>query len=801
LCEAGPRLGGDVLVSSALLNGQGASGWLRDAQDQLSGHADLTILTRTTVAGAYDGNTFVAIERVSDHHPRPLAYQPRQRAWTIRAGAVVIATGATERPITFANNDLPGVMLCDAARRHALEFGVSPGKAVCVFTNNDSAYFAARDMARAGVAIALIVDVRKSISREARSAASSAKAVLMTGSAVVQATGWHGVKAVRVVPFDAETGETRGAAQTHPADCVLLSGGWSPNIQLTGHLDGKAGWSRGLQAFVPGDLPDSWFVAGAAGGEFGLQMAFRTGIRAGASAVRHLGMVARRQERPAVEEDDFLVDPAPVLEISGKRRRGKCFVDFQHDVTTDDIRLAHREGFSSAEHLKRYTTLGMATDQGRTSTANGLAIMARERTISIADAGAPRPRPPLVPVAIGALAGELFGAVRPERLTAMHDWHVMQGARMYANGVWLRPEAYNQAGETVEQAYIREARAVRAGVGIADVSTLGKIDVQGPDALTFIERIYCNGFASLPVGKARYGLMLREDGFLFDDGTVWRLGEHHFLLTTTSANAGPVMAHLEYHLDVTGSDLDVSLVSVTDQWAGVALAGPQSRDVLAEVISELDVSNDAFGFMAVGEGQIDDIPVLVARLSFSGELAFEVYCGALHGQALWDRLLAAGAPHRICAYGLEALTTLRIEKGHVAGGDISGRVTARDLGLGAMVSANKDAVGSVLSRREALTATGRLQLVGLRSREGQPVTGGSQLVSGTASNPGQSLGHVTSACYSPQLNTYVALALLRDGRKKHGTRLHAANPLRGTHVAVEVIDPHMFDAAGERLHG
>ena len=471
-------------------------------------------------------------------------------------------------------------------------------------------------------------------------------------------------------------------------------------------------------------------------------------------------------------------------------------------MTADDVRLAHREGFVSVEHLKRYTTLGMATDQGKTSNIPGLAIMAEAIGAPIEEVGTTRFRAPFAPVSLGAIAAERYDDLKPERLTPMHDWHVAQGARMYAAGLWYRPMIYGQSGETVEQAYVREARATRAGVGIVDVSTLGKIAVQGPDAAAFLDRVYTNVFSTLAVGKARYGLMLREDGLAMDDGTTWRLGDNDFLMTTTTANAGKVMQHLEYFLEVVWPDLKVHLTSVTDEWAGAAIGGPKARDVLAACVTGTAVDNATLPFMGIVYGQIAGVPVMICRLSFSGEMAFEVYCGAGHGQHVWEALMAAGKPFGIVPYGLEALGTMRIEKGHVTGAEIDGRTTGRDLHLDWMLSKKKPFIGSMMMDREGLVAPDRIALVGLISLDNRPLNGGSHLVEELdEANPHDSIGHVTAACYSPALGRYIALALVKGGKKRHGSRAFVSDPLRKRFGAVEIVSHHFYDPEGSRMHG
>ena len=508
-------------------------------------------------------------------------------------------------------------MLAGAIARYALDYGVAPGKRIALFANNDSAYAVARSLNKAGIAVVAIVDVRPEVSDACRKIAAAAGAELLTSHAVTATEGGRSLTAISIQPFDATTGTVSGAPRRITTDCLGVAGGWSPALHLASQAGGKPAWDETLQAFLPPPATQNWVATGAANGLFDTVAALADGaargrVATGLSDGESVGV-------PDVEALELDASPAAVFEIRAGGKAPKAFVDLQHDVTADDVRLAHREGFQSVEHLKRYTTLGMATDQGKTSNVPGLAIMANERGISIPEAGTTRFRPPFTPVSLGAIAAERHGDLRPDRLTPMHDWHVENGATMYAAGLWHRPMIYGKPGETVEQAYVREAKAVRASVGLVDVTTLGKIDVKGPDAAEFLNRVYTNGFAKLPVDKARYGLMLREDGLAFDDGTTWRLGEDHFLMTTTTANAGPVMQHLEYFLDCIWPDLKVHLTSVTDEWAGTAVAGPKSRDLLAACVAGTKVDNETLPFMGIVHGEIAGVPVMICRLSFSGE--------------------------------------------------------------------------------------------------------------------------------------------------------------------------------------
>ncbi len=734
---------------------------------EFAAFANVEFLPRTTVWGHYDDMVFAAIERVGDHLARPPAHAPRQRHWVIRTREIVVATGATERPLVFPGNDIPGTMLAGAAARYATEFAVLPGSAAVLFANNDSAYAAAAAIGDAGGRFVAIVDLRGDVGERPRAIAASLGAELLTGHGVIATRGGNAITGLDVAPVDAD-GRPNGPKRALSCDALLMSGGWTPSIQLAVQQGARPVFDERLRTFLAPPLPPGWRIVGNAAGEFD----FGDGLDSA---------------------------PAPLFAV---RAKGKAFVDFQHDVTADDVALAHREGYVNVEHFKRYTTLGMATDQGRTSNVAGMELMAGARGVPVGEVGTTRSRPPIVPVALGAITAERNGDLKPWRLTPMHDWHLAHGATMYNAGLWSRPMIYGAPGETVEQAYVREARAVRAGVGIVDVSTLGKIAVQGPDAARFLDHVYTNLFSTLPVGKARYGLMLREDGFAYDDGTTWRLGETEFLMTTTTANAGKVMQQLEYYLDCVWPDLKVALTSVTDEWAGAAVSGPKARDLLAACVTGAALDNTSLPFMGIVNATIADVPVMICRLSFSGELAYEVYSGAGHGMRVWEALVAAGQAFDVVPYGLEALGTLRIEKGHVTGAEIDGRTTARDLHLDWMLSKKKPFAGSAMMDREGLRHDDRLTLVGLVSLDDRPINGGSHVVESLDGDKAtQSLGHVTAACFSPELGKYIALALVRNGVSRRGTRAFITDPLRGRHGPVEIVHHVFVDPDGSRMHG
>ena len=803
LADEQPTPGGSSRYASTEINGQTTAAFLLSLVETLRGSPSIRLLSRTHVWGYYDGNTIAAVERVADHKAERRPGEPRQRHWVIRAKHVILATGATERPILFPGNDVPGVMLADALLAHCKLYGLLPQGPVALFTNNDTAYASALELKRLGAEVAVIVDVRSKISDFARLLAQSAGAEVITGQAVTATHGKTALAGISVRPFNAETGEVSGTVRHIPCTLLGVSGGWSPQIQLASQGGGRPKWDERLQAFLPPEpLPGfSFHVAGAANGAGDLTQVFSEGHSVAAHVAGLLGAKATKGEPVQIDLDHADPIPAPVLEIAPSDSKQKTFVDLQADVTADDLRQAVQEGFAATEHAKRYTTWGMATDQGRSSNVPGLAVLARAQGIAIAEAGLTRFRAPVSGVAIGAIAAERFGDLRPYRLTPLHDWHLKHCATMCAAALWERPMTYGKPGETIEQAYVREAKAVRTSVGIVDVSTLGKIDIQGPDAAEFLDRVYTNMFSNLAVNKARYGLMLREDGFVMDDGTTWRLGENKFLMTTTTANAGKVMQHLEYFLDCIWPDLKVHVTSVTDQWAGAAVSGPNARKVLEACVTGTEVDTVTLPFMGIVRGSVAGMPVIICRLSFSGELAYEVYCGAGHGQKVWHEIMQAGEPYDITPYGLEALGTLRIEKGHVTGAEIDGRTTAEDLHLEWMLSKKKPYIGSAMRGREGLMRDGRLLLVGLISSDGQGISGGSHIVmSSDAKRPGESLGHVTAACFSAALGKHIALALVSNGKTMTGKQAFATDPLRGRHVAIEIVSHHMFDPEGRRIH-
>ena len=802
VCHQSAHFGASLLGGAAVVGEQSATRWVDDVVAELAAQADVTLLTRTTAFGYYDGNLVGAVERVTDHLGEPPARLPRQRLWLIRARSVVLASGTIERGVAYANNDLPGTLLASAANTYVRRYGVRLGSRAVVFTNNDGAYAAALAMRETGIGVQAIVDARPEaqLGGDGPARARAAGMTLLPASVVTGARGRSRVRGVEVAP------RAGGASKFLDCDLVAVSGGYSPAVHLYSHARGTLRFDFVTASFLPHESPLPIVPAGAVLGTFGLSAAIDSGEAAGAAAVADGSVHPRQAPTPRVIPIDRM-PVEPLWSVPAPRRGAKCFVDLQNDVTTRDIALAAREGYQAVEHLKRYTTLGMGTDQGKTSNVIGLALMGEQLGVPIPQVGTTTFRPPYTPVTLGAFPGHAHGPhVEPTRLTAMHAWHAEQGARFVNAGLWKRPHSYPRAGESEDDAASREARNVRANVGVVDVSTLGKIELQGRDVAEFLNRIYINRWDSLAVGRCRYGVMLREDGIVRDDGTTSRLGPTHYLMTTTTANAAAIMQTIERLLQLDWPDLDVHATSVTEQWACAALSGPRSREVLAGLV-DIDVSNAAFPFLAVATCRLrragGAIPARLFRMSYSGELAFEVHVPADRGRGMWEALLEAGQPLGIMPYGTEAMNTLRVEKGHVViGSEIDGRTTADDLGMGKLVNAGKWCIGKPLLGRPALNAPDRWQLVGLTAIGGAPIPRGAKLVADPdRASPNPMLGHVTSWCFSPHLDAWIALALLAGGRSRHGETLWAVSPLAGARVQVRVGPSCFVDPEGERLRG
>ena len=782
----------DIALGGGLLLDPRWSGWHASVCEGLTGHPAVRTLPRTTVVGAYDQGVFGAVEELAPQDAVRCGGL-RERLHIIRARRVLFATGALERLIAFPGNDVPGVMLAGAALRYLRRYGVAAGRRPAFFLNTDEAYEAVFALLAAGVDCAGVIDPRRSSPGAQRAREHGIE--VLTGAVVERVWGRTGVRGVRAAGVDG------GSVRALSADCLLISGGYSPASALPAQLGARLTWQEAIAAFVPNLTAASGQVAGAARGVFGLAAAARDGDACARALAAQLGAApgsgSPGPSPPALPE--LPADPAatPIGALWEVRAAGKAFVDLQNDVTADDVRLSVREGYEHVEHMKRFTTLGMAGDQGRIGGLLGSAVLAAARGSELSAVGLARPRPFTQPLPFAALAGgEVRGHYKPRRRLPLHEWHAQAGATFVPTGLWLRPLVY--AADAGWETVLREARAVRSQVGVTDVSTLGKIDVRGPDAARFLDFIYANTFSTLPVGRTRYGIMLREDGMLFDDGTTARLAADHFVVTTTTANAVAVLEHMEFHLQSTCAPFDVLLTDVGDQWAQFAVAGPRAREVVASVASGIDLSNEAFPFMAAAAATLAGVAGRLFRISFSGELAYELAVPASTAVDVWSALLEAGAPCGIRPYGLDALNTLRIEKGHVTGAELNGNTSAEDLGMGRLLKPAGDFIGRVLTQRSGLTDEGRLQLVGVRPADRrQRLRNGMQLVSAGAR--ADSLGYVTSSTPSVELEGWVGLALLAGGRRRLGERLLAVSPIHEATTEIEIVSPHMLDPENRRV--
>lgn len=775
-------MGGRLNAETLAVDGRAGAEWAAETVAELSAMTNVRLMPRTTIYGAYDHGTYGALERCTDHLANS-AGKPRQILWRIYAKRAVLAAGATERPIAFGNNDRPGVMLAGAVRAYVNRWGVAPGRRVAIFTNNDDGWRTAADLMAHGIEVPAVIDSRDRLPPMDLPGTRHVRAGLVANT--------QGRKGLRRI--------TLTDGQMIDVDCLAVSGGWNPNVHLTCHQRGRPAWRDDLSAFVPGgDLPPGMVVAGATNGAMTLGAALRTGR----DAAQDMGYA---DTAPLPEAEDEPRECAPMWHV--KDSRARAWLDLQNDVTVKDVKQAHQEGFRAVEHLKRYTTLGMATDQGKTANIPALAIMAECTGKTIPETGTTMFRPPYTPVPIGALAGRARGRdFRPYRLTPSHDWAKANGATFVEVGNWLRAQWFARPGEAGWRDSVdREVRTTRASVGICDVTTLGKIDIQGRDAGEFINRVYCNGFATLAVGKVRYGLMLREDGVAYDDGTTARLAENHYVMTTTTANAVTVFRRLEFARQCLWPDLDVHLISTTDGWAQFAVAGPRSRDLLQKVVdADHDISNEAFPFMACGEITVcGGTPARLFRISFSGEMAFEIAVPARYGNAMMGVLMEAGQEFDAYPYGTEALGVMRIEKGHAAGNELDGRTTAHNLGMGRMVSLKKDCIGNVLSQRPEMIREDAVRLVGVRpvDREARLIAGAHFLDTGAEATMDNDQGWMSSVAHSPTLGHAIGLGFLSRGHERVGETLRAVSPVHGIETEVEVVSPHFVDPEGERLRG
>ncbi|MCQ4633157.1 sarcosine oxidase subunit alpha [Shinella sp. CPCC 100929] len=800
LCDEQPEVGGALHYdTSVTIDGQSGYAWAQATAAKLKAMENVTVLTRTTAFGYYNHNFVALVERVTDHLARPDKKLPRERMWQVRAKRVILATGSIERHMVFANNDRPGIMLASAARTYLNHFGVAVGRKVGVYTASDSAYEAAFDLKRAGVTIAAIVDNRDKPGEAVLAEARKLGIEVLVGHSVVDTKGKLRVSSISV----ARNGG--GSARAIPVDALLMSAGWTPSVHLFSQSRGKVAYDAASGRFLPGTYAQDCLSVGSCNGTDGLQATIEESLAAGELMARATGNEGGgKVELRGENAFEWTGGMAGAGEGAGVDTTVKAFVDFQNDVCAKDIRLAVREGMHSIEHIKRFTTNGMATDQGKLSNIHGLAIASEVLNREIPKIGLTTFRAPYTPVTFGTLIshsrGDLFD---PARKTPLHAWEEAQGAVFEDVGNWKRAWYYPRSGETMHDAVNRECRTVRNAAGVFDASTLGKIEVVGPDAAEFLNLMYTNAWDTLKPGRCRYGIMLREDGFVYDDGVVGRLAEDRFHVTTTTGGAPRVMNHMEDYLQTEFPHLKVWLTSTTEQWAVIAVQGPKAREIIEPLVEGIDISNEAFPHMSVREGKICGVPTRLFRMSFTGEAGFEVNVPADYGQSVLEAIWARAEPLGACAYGTETMHVLRAEKGYIiVGQDTDGTVTPHDASLSWAVSKKKtDFVGIRGLKRPDLVKEGRKQLVGLLTKDPNVVLEeGAQIVADpNEPKPMKMLGHVTSSYWSENCGRSIAMALVAGGQARLGQTLYVPMPDRT--IAVEVSDMVFIDKEGARLNG
>ena len=800
LAEDKPKFGGSLLADQVTIGNKTGKEWADETIEQLKSMPNVVVKNRSQVFGYYDHNMMVMFERTKDHIESPNKYMPRQKLWYIRAKEVLVSTGSIERPLIFGNNDRPGILLASAAKEYIKKYGVLVGKKPIVFTNNDSAYDTAIEFKKNGVN-PLVVDVRKNSESTIVKEAKDLGIAIKFSHAVANTKGYSKVRSALVGKLNNDKSGYENL-ENISCDCVCVSGNWTPTVHLSSQSGNKLKFDEMISAFIPNQSRQNETTVGSAKGSFTLKKSLEEGFNKGFEASNKLTKKNIKIDPPTSNEksygnyEKFWCMPLP------ENKYYKRCVDFQNDVYVSDIELAIREGFRSIEHVKRYTTLGMATDQGKTSNLNGLQLVSNIENKIVPEVGHTTFRPPYTSVTIGTIVGREVGKYyRPTRKSPMHSWHEKNNAVFVDAGLWLRPRYYKQGNETLQQAAKRESANVRKNVGICDVTSLGKIDIKGPDSAEFLNRIYTNAWMKLPVGKARYGVMLREDGIVFDDGTTTRISENHFHMTTTTAQAVNVLAHLEYYLQVVWPELDVNVLSTTEQWAGAAVAGPKSRELLKKLFPKTDVSSESFPFMGFKEENLSGVPARVFRISFSGELAYEINVESNYGIFMWKKIMDLGKNMGIQPYGTEALSTLRIEMGHVAGSEIDGRTIPSDLSLEGMLSKKKDFIGKRSLNREGFLNPNREKIVGVIPVDKKTmIPEGSHLVKDkNAALPNPKLGHISASCWSVEYNNPFSLAILKEGKKRIGEKLYALSPLKNKSIEVEIVSSHYVDPKGERV--
>ena len=806
LADEQAEFGGSLLYRNDVIGTMHSTEWVKEVLKELRAMPEVKLLLRSTVTGYYDHNFLVINERCTDHLEQSTEKLPRERLWRVRAKQVVLATGAIERPLVFSNNDRPGVMLASAVSTYLIRYGVCAGRKTLIFTNNDSAYRTALDLHGVGAEVAAIVDVRTKLRSDLVSAVKALDIPIFEGHGVIDVrSGPGGIRSAMIARLSDSLDDVLMHKGEIRCDTIAVSGGWNPAVHLHAQSGGKPQFSNHCASVIPGISIQKETSAGGSNGTFGLLSCLREGAEAGQSAAENAGFKTELQlDIPAVKfSKEQLVRPIWVVPNGLKEGRGgKKFIDYQNDTTVADIILAVREGYRSVEHLKRYTALGFGTDQGKLGNINGMAILAQITGKEPGQIGTTTFRPNYTPVTFGAIGGRKIGPTFFDltRKTAIHQRHEELGALFENVGQWKRPWYYPKEGETIQQTVNRECRATRTGVGVLDGSTLGKIYLRGPDALTLLNRIYTNSWDNLAVGRCRYGLMLGEDGMVMDDGVTSRLSHDEYFMNTTTGNAAQVLSWMERWLQTEWPGLKVYLTSATDHWAVISLSGPNSREVLSNLCNDIDFSDEAFPFMSFQEGTVAGLSARVFRVSFSGERCYEINVSAKYGCALWDAVMETGERFDITPYGTEAMHVLRAEKGYIiVGQDTDGSVTPHDLGMSWIVSKKKDFIGKRSLYRREMVKEHRKQLVGLSTIDPEFVLPeGAQLISEPSTQiPVGMIGHVTSSYFSTTLKRSIALALVKGGAQLLGTTIFA-HLIGGQVIPVEIRSPIFFDPKNER---
>ena len=804
LVDENSYFGGYLSNSEASVNGKKIDDWIRIVREELESYEHVKLLNRTSAMGYYDYNYVTALEKVTNHHQELSKTLPRERYWRIRAKKIILAQGAFERPLVFADNDRPGIMMASAGMKYLCRYGVLPGKSAVLFTNNDHAYLSAFEFVDKGAKVT-IIDSRNEASDRVKNRCKELKIKIYFSHSVISTFGQKKINALEIQKTEDEGNKLVGAVKKIDTDLVLMSGGWNPAVQLFSQSRGKLKYDKKINSFIPDIAIQDQRIVGCNNGDFDLSYNLENSFQSGLEAAKELGKDINFENPNFDGKEHFPFVSAQVepymIGKKGVTKGSKHFVDFQNDVTAADIFLAQREGYISVEHTKRYTTTGMGTDQGKTSNVNALSLMSHIHKKPVDEIGHTTFRPPFSPQTIGAIAGRSVDSLfDPIRKTSMHKWHEENGAIFEDVGQWKRPYYYPKKGEDIHKAVNRECKSVRKSLGILDASTLGKIDLQGPDTAKFLNMIYTNAWSKLEVGSCRYGLMCNEHGMIFDDGVTSRLGENHYHMTTTTGGAARVMSWLEEFLQTEWLDMQVFCTSVTEQWAVLSISGPNSRNFLSE-LTDIDLSKESFPFMRFREGKVCGIDARVFRISFTGELAFEINIPARYGSYVWNEFMTHGKKYNITPYGTEAMHVLRAEKGFIiVGQDTDGSVTPFDLNMEWIVSKKKeDFLGKRSFSRSDTSRNDRKKLVGLLVNDKTTVLPeGSHIVEKSKSQPPMKmLGHVSSSYFSPTNGHPIALALLKNGASRMGDEVEI--PLmNGKVIKATVTDPIFYDKEGLR---